>query len=406
VTPKHLTPAIVLAAAATVAALVVVAPAEAATIPTPPALCNPTGPVGGHPVLSSFARTPGSVDVTHTAHHVTFTVHATDATHPITDVDVYVASPTVGSIQRYSIATLTRISGTGKNGTWRGSAVIPRWTNPGTWKVTEVDLSDDGGGYTSYNPYGHGDRPWNGAWPKSFVVAATADRTAPSVTSVKLARTSVDTRTGAAKLRVTVQATDARSGVFSRIDASALVSFGSHAYSAEGQLTRVSGDSRDGTYVGSITIPRYVGAGTHRWRLSLDLIDHSDNDRSVPWWALRQKHQPYSFLVVSKTDASKPRLASLAVTPASVDARTADKKVGVTMRATDSGSGVAAEWVTFTSPSGYLTSTSYEGEQSTPDSHGRLSAKAVVPQCSEPGVWKLNVGIVDAAGNVTDYTLA
>ena len=402
----HLTPAIVLAAAATVSALVLVAPAQAATIPAPPAVCNPTGPVGGHPVLASFARTPGSVDVTHTAHHVTFTVHATDSTHPITDIDVYLASPTIGSVQRYSSATLTRVAGTGKNGTWRGTAAIPRWTNPGTWKVTEVDLSDAGGGYTTYEPYGHGDRPWKAAWPKSLVVAATADRTAPSVTSVRLAKTSLDTRTGAAKLRITVHATDAASGVLSRIDAQAMVSFGSNAYSAGAELKRVHGDSRDGTYVGSLTVPRYVGAGTHRWRLSLDLIDHSDNDRSVRWWSLRQKHQPYSFLVISRTDASKPTLASLAISPGAIDARTADKKVSVSMQGADTGSGVSAEWVTFTSPSGYLTSTSYEGEQSTPDSHGRLSAKAVVPQCSEPGVWKLQVGIVDAAGNVTDYTSA
>jgi hypothetical protein len=53
-----------------------------------------------------------------------------------------------------------------------------------------------------------------------------------------------------------------------------------------------------------------------------------------------------------------------------------------------------------------VTSTSFEGEQSTPDSHGRLNAKAFVLQCSEPGVWKIEVGIADAAGNFTDYTSA
>ena len=404
-TRKHLTPAVVvLAAAATIAALVSVVPAEAATIPKPPAVCNPPGPVGGHPVMTSFARTPGSIDVTHTAGHLTFTVHAKDSTRPITDVDVYVSSPTIGSTQRWSIGTLKLVAGTGKNGTWRGRADIPRWTNPGTWKVTEVDLGDSGGGYTSYNPYGHGDRPWSSAWPKSFVVAAKADRTAPTVTSVKLSKTTLDTRTGAAKLRLTVHAKDAASGVLSHIDASATVRAGSQAFSAGGVLKRVHGDSHNGTYVGSITIPRFVGAGTHGWRLGLDLADHSDNDRSLQWWNLRKAHQPYSFRVTSKTDASKPTLTGLVVSPAAIDARTADKKIHVTMQGSDTGSGVSGEWVSFTSPSGYVTATSFEGEQTTPDAHGRLVAEAVVPQCSEPGVWRLEVGIIDKAGNFTDYT--
>src|SRR3954447_12629853 len=383
-----------------------VAPAQAATIPTPPAVCNPVEPVGGHPVLTSFARTPGAVDVRHSARHVTFTVHPRDSTRAITGITVYVASPTVGSIQRYSTGSLKLVSGTARKGTWRGSAPIPRWTNPGTWKVTEVDLSDAAGGYTTYEPYGHGTRAWRSAWSKSFVVAAKADRTAPTVTSVKLARTSLDTRSAAAKLRITVHVTDAASGVLSRIDANAMVSFGSHAYSVGGQLKRVKGGSHDGTYVGSITVPRYVGAGRHRWLISLDVLDHADNDRGVTWSSLRKKHQPYSFLVISRTDSSKPTLTSLVLTPAAIDARTTDKRVSVTMRGADTGSGVAAEWVTFTSPSGWVTSTSYEGEQSTPDSHGRLSAKAFVPRCSEPGVWKLQVGIIDAAGNITDYTAA
>ena len=405
-TRKHLTPAIVLAATAIVAALVSVAPAEAATIPKPPAVCNPTEPVGGHPVMTSFARTPGLVDATRSKGHVTFTVHVKDTTQPVTDVTIYVSSPTIGSTQRYSAATLKRVAGTGRNGTWRGSAAIPRWTNPGTWKVTEVDLGDAGGGYTTYEPYGHGDRPWSSSWPKQFTVAATADRTAPTVASVHLVKTTLDTRTGAAKLWIKVHATDAASGVLSPLDAQAMVSFGSNGYSAGGALKRVHGDSRDGTYVGSITIPRYVGAGTHRWRLSLDLLDHADNDRSLHWWSLRQQHQPYSFLVISRTDASKPTLTSLVVSPTAVDARTADKQVSVTMKASDTGSGVAAAWVTLTSRSGWLTSTSYEGEQSTPDSHGRLHATAFIPQCSEPGVWKLEATVVDAAGNYHDYTSA
>ncbi len=354
--------------------------------------------------MTSFARTPGSLNVTHTAGHVTFTVHAKDSTHPITDVDVYVSSPAIHATQRFSMATLKLVAGTGKNGTWRGRADIPRWTNPGTWKVTEVDLGDSAGGYTSYDPYGHGDRPWSSTWSKSFVVAATPDRTPPTVASVHLSKTSLDTRTGAAKLRITVHATDAASGVLSRIDATASVSAGSQAFSAGGSLKRVSGDSRDGTYVGTITIPRFVGLGHHRWLLGLDLADHSENDRSVQWWNLRKAHQPYSFQVISRTDTTKPRLTSLTVTPAAIDARTADKKVSITMQGTDIGSGVSGEWVSFTSPSGYVAATSFEGEQTTPDAHGRLSAKAVVPQCSEPGVWRLEVGIIDKAGNFTDYS--
>ena len=314
VTRKHLTPAVVvLAAAATVAALVSVVPAEAATIPKPPAVCNPTGPVGGHPVMTSFARTPGSIDVTHSAGHLTFTVHAKDSTRPITGR----RRLRVVADHRLDPALLDRDAASASQAPARtapGEAgqTIPRWTNPGTWKVTEVDLGDSGGGYDELQPVrAAATGPGAARGPRRSPSPQTPDRTAPTVTSVNLSKTTLDTRTGAAKLRITVHATDAASGVLGHIDASATVrASGRRHYSAGGVLKRVHGDSHNGTYVGVDHDPA-LRRGGHAPVAARPGPRRPRRQRPQPAVvALRQRHQPYSFRVISKTDASKPTLTA------------------------------------------------------------------------------------------------
>ncbi len=355
--------------------------------------------------MTSFARTPSSVNVKAGPKNVTFSISATDASN-ITSVQVS-ASRTVGTVTRSTYASLKLTSGTAKNGTWTGKALIPQWTNAGTWNITAVYLSDAGGGFTYYSPTG-GLKPWNAAWPKTFTVVSTPDVAPPVIKSVKLSKTAVNTASAVARIGVTIKVTDNLSGLPKNygVSASGSVVIAHKGYGAyPGTFKRTAGSARNGTYTGSITVPRWVLKGTHVWQLSVSANDQANNYVSLTSAQLKAKHFAYQFKVTSKTDATKPVLKSLTYAPHSVDARTKNKTVAFTLKATDTLSGIAIAYVRVQSPSG-ISSSGYLSRHSGTAFNGTFTGKAVIPRCSEPGTWTISVQIIDVAGNVRSFTPA
>ena len=159
---------------------------------------------------------------------------------------------------------------------------------------------------------------------------------------------------------------------------------------------RTAGTAKNGTWTGSVTVPRWVQKGTHAWTVQVSASD-----------ALNGSNKTFAnkFKVKSKTDATKPALKGLTYTPHSVDARTKNKTVAFTLKATDTLSGIAYAIVTIRSPSG-LSSSGYLSRHSGTPLKGTFTGKVVVPRCSEPGTWTVSVQIVDVAGNVSSYTPA
>jgi hypothetical protein len=390
--------------AAVVAVMVDPGPAQAATIPTPPAACKTPTPTPGVPLMTSFARTPTGVNVTAGPKKVTFTVKAKDSTRNITSIGVSMQSPKISGVQRGSFAFLKRTSGTAKNGTWKGTATIPRWTNNGTWKITQVFLFDAGNGFNFYIPTGGGSRPWNNAWPKAFSVKSTPDVKPPTVSSLKLSTGSVDTSSKPRPITVTVKAKDNLSGI-SGLGVGASVTIGSRNFNTGTFLVRKAGTARNGTFKGTMIVPRWVMAGTHVWKLTLSAGDVAGNFLGLSAAQLKAKHLTSTFKVKSKTDSTKPALKGLTYTPKSVDARAKSKTVAVTLKASDTLSGVSSARVTFTSPSGFPSTGFLVRKSGTPGS-GTWKGKVVIPRCSEPGIWKVSVGLTDVAGNSSRYTTA
>ena len=384
--------------AAVVAVMVDPGPAHAATIPTPPtskAVCSPT-PSPGNPTMTSFALTPGSVNVKAKAKTITFTVKAND-TKPIVTVFVTATSPKIKGVQRSTFASLTLKKGTkATNGTWTGKATIPVWTNNGTWNITQVYLADKGGGFAFYAPTG-GSKPWNNAWPKTFSVTSTPDVVPPVVKSVSVSPSSVSTTSKPKTVKVTAKITDNLSGV-SGAGAFATVTVGKHTYSTGGALKRTKGTAKNGTWTGTMPIQKWVGSGSHKWNVTVQATDMAFNT-SGP--------KNGSFKVTSKTDATSPKLKSFTFAPKSVDSHATPKgkNVAVTLKASDTLSGVAYGQVTFTSPSGFQSSGFLSRSAGTAFS-GTWKAIVNIPRCSESGTWTGSVTLIDVAGNQTKYTSA
>jgi hypothetical protein len=396
----------VVAAAATVTVAVTgyPGPAQAATIPKPPAVCNPLR-AAGHPVMTSFARTPTSVNVTFRSKQVAFTITAKDSTKAITSVTVDIRSPEIAGAQREQLAFLDLTGGTARNGTWKGTATIPQWTNNGTWDILEVDLVDAGGGFASFFP-GGGSGHWNNTWPKTFHVTATPDTTAPTVSALTLSTGSVDTSTVAKKINVTVIAGDDQSGIKGNVFVSGVVDIGDHGYlTSEAFLTRTSGTAKEGIFTGSFTVPRWVGNGTHTWSLMLSTSDVAGNSLELNGDQLRAEHVTSTFRVKSETDNTKPLLTDLTYAPLSVDARTGFKKVLVTLKASDAQSGIRLAHVQFTSRSGDFADRTLARTAGTRSS-GTWTGSVVIPRCSEPGVWTVSLDLTDLVDNTVHFATA
>ena len=223
-------------------------------------------------------------------------------------------------------------------------------------------------------------------------VVSTPDTTPPVIKGVKVAPSTVDTSKATKKVTVTIKASDSQSGV-AGVYASANVVIKGHSYGTYGSsLKKKSGTIKNGTWVVVMTVPRWVQAGSHVWKLSVSASDKADaygNGVTLTSAQLKAKHFAASFKVKSKTDASKPVLKGLTYTPHSVDARTKNKTVAFTVKATDTLSGISYVTVTIKSPSG-CTSTGYLARHSGTALKGTFTGKVVVPRCSEPGKWTVS----------------
>jgi hypothetical protein len=388
---------VVLVSTSVIALLADPGPSLAAVIPPTPtnaAVCS--GPMPGVPVITSISRTPASVNVTHRAKSVTFTIKATDSTQDISGFIVVLRLPAIPS-QPWKVKMFRRTHGTAKNGEWVGSTSIPRGAYPGTWTIEEAIIYDAAGGNATYSALpGQSALPWMSTWPKTIKVTSTKrDRHAPRITSTVFTPTSVDTSVVARTIHVTAKVTDDLSGVSGPIRANASVQIDPmHAYFTSGILTLRTGTTTNGTYAGDLKVPTFVGTGRHRWSVGFYGFDAVGN----PLFANRS----HVFTVTSRSDFSRPVLKAITISPRSVDARNGRKNLTVTAKLTDTHSGVHAVNVTLSSPSGaqaYAVLTHKKGTT--------WSGRSFVARCSEPGVWTVSgVQAVDGAGNTLELTAA
>jgi hypothetical protein len=396
---------IALVLSALVVALVGAPSAQAATIPAQPAACHPTPPTPGTPMMTSFVITP-TVDVTVHDKKIRVTATATDPTRDIEAFSVQLDSDELGTVKASAQINLDFVKGSGtrRNGTWTGTTVIPRWTVNGTWHVTQVGLSDKGGGFAFYFPDGGGSTyPWDVSWPKTFQVTSVPDVKSPALTSLKLSRSKVDTSKSTQRIFVKATAKDSLSGVGS-VYVSAAVTIGTKYFSVSGaNLKLTTKNPRNGTWKGSFVVPMWVDKGTHIWSLGGSVQDVAGNYVNFDATTLKALHRTSSFKVVSRTDSGKPVVSKLSIKPRTVDARAHDSKVLLRVTASDSLSGVSAVSATLSGPSGD-TSTSYSSIATSGRGSHTLTLSVGIPRCGEPGKWVLSLDVYDNSGNVKHYS--
>ncbi|MFE4227270.1 peptidase S8/S53 subtilisin kexin sedolisin, partial [Arthrobacter sp. NPDC056886] len=264
------------------------------------------------PVMVSSAVTPKSLNIATGPATVKVTVRLTDGTGVDTPALV-VSHDTTGQSQGFGEMTL--VSGTIRDGTWQQSVTIPRGSATGAWTVKLFPLFDT-----------RGNRSTGFVHLATLNVTGTpSDVTGPVMVSSAVTPKSLNIATGPATVKVTVRLTD-QTGA----DEPALVV--SHDTTGQsqgfGEMTLVSGTTRDGTWQRSVTIPQ--GSATGAWTVKLFPLTDTRGNRSTGFVHL-------ATINVSGTpsDMTGPVLVSSTVTPTSLNIATGPATVKVTVRLTD-----------------------------------------------------------------------
>jgi hypothetical protein len=122
------------------------------------------------PTLATFRRAPAAVDVRSTRQQVTVTLRARDPGAGVREVDASLSSRRVSAD-----FALHRISGTRRDGVWRGQTTLPRCPSEnGTWTAS-VALFDRSDNIADYGPR----RLARHHWPSTLHVLALPDTTPP-----------------------------------------------------------------------------------------------------------------------------------------------------------------------------------------------------------------------------------
>jgi hypothetical protein len=342
--------------------------------------------------VTALTVSPGSVDVRSKSGTLTFTATVSD-TVPMSAVQLDVTSPFVKS--RVTLAaTFSRTGGTGTTSVWTAKLVIPRYSQDGTWKIADLRGEDVGGGSFDYSTDFSNGGNWDNSWPQTFAVVSKNDLSAPSVTSLTLSHPSVNTSTRAQTLIATVKAGDNLAGVKQIVVSGQMPAHGHYYGTRGGTLTIANPVTATRTHAISLVVPKAAGYGTHTWVLTLTAVDNVGNKLTLTGSALLSHHLTSTFKVVSVTDFTPPRLTGLSFSSTSIDARTADQHVTVTLKASDALAGVQDAGVGFTTPWGSNVAVRPTGPAGTGVTwHATLT----IPQCGDNGTWTVSgVSLVDA----------
>jgi len=300
-------------------------------------LIAPAGTAAAAPLIDCVSSDNGDPQMT----DVTFSTSAVDVTEGPKTVIVTATAQDTGGPGPASGLALVKIflhHGNGDaepvklkrdpSGDWVGTVTVPRWTKPGEWRVGQAFLRDRVGHETLY-----GNDEDVVPFDNTFTVISTRDSTRPTLRGFTFRPNAVNTVHRERSVRFTARATDDLSGV-----AQVIVGLVSPTTRRQAFAMLHQKPDTANTYTGRAVIPRWIASSN--WRVWIVVVnDRADNFRLYFNRRLKELGFKTDFSVVSRRDTTEPKIVSYRRGPSTVDIRTADKTVTVTVHAKDTQSG-------------------------------------------------------------------
>ena len=372
------------------------------------------------PRLTSLTLSAASVNVTSSAQDVTATVTLAGPEDGIVD-SVYLLHPNGGIAAFVLTEDFTLASGTPGNGTYTATLTVPKGLAAGSYSLVAYTTSATGTYFafgstsliTPQSPtwawWEYSDVP-SGTDALTVTNTGTADA-APALTSFTVTPASADAGTADATFNLSAVLTDAQ-GVYA-----ASVDWADPSGVLTGStitLARTAGTALNGTWTGSITIPRYSAAG--RLNLTLrfeDTVGQSKRYGIQPEAGAlydkfegRMQTMTNAIATVTNsvgTDFIPPQISEVAVTPnPATFALGGTVDVTISARVKDAYSGVASVEATIDTVN-FVSLTRTSGTASDGIYSGVLT---VYRTFSEPGPHDVMLFSTDVAGNPSLFTPA
>jgi hypothetical protein len=206
--------------------------------------------------ISDFSLVPSVIDTTNSSQVITVTLRATSPDRGISSITLGFRSNMGNQFLSVLIKSQHLISGNSNDGFYKVEAVIPQFSKAGTWRVFEIIVFAD----QYYRNFYDADLTARGFVTQFEVISNDEDITPPELSDFSFTPTAIDTINGAQTVTVTLRATDPKLGV-----RSVSVSFNraDDDYLYPVNMTRVSGDEKDGIYKGVITFSGSTASGTY-----------------------------------------------------------------------------------------------------------------------------------------------
>ena len=215
----------------------------------PPSARADTSTAG--PQVVSLSYSPSSVDVTNASASVTVTAHLTDGQN-ITYAGLGFTNQTTNQSE---LASLSLVSGSQQDGTWRGTLTVPRGAAAGAWYYN--GSVQDGVNFVSFSDGPGAPQNLPAGAPGPLSVTDSSPSAGPQVVSLSYSPSSVDVTNASASVTVTAHLTDGQNITYAGLGFTNQTANQSELAS----LSLVSGSQQDGTWRGTLTVPRGAAAG-------------------------------------------------------------------------------------------------------------------------------------------------
>ena len=373
------------------------------------------------PRLISLTLNPGTVEVTNSSQTVTLQLHLQDDLSGIDSTSANRIGVTLTSASGNQVVSgLSQIQGgVILDGVFQVPVNIPRYAEPGIWRITSVRLRDNAGNSLSLD-----NAALVAAGQMTMVVVqdTNPDTAPPVLQGVSLSPSGVDVSSGVQIITVDLVLTDDRSGVtqgLTSLDDFSMISPSGRQtrFLSVSQFQLLSGSNTSGTYRATLIMPQYSEPGV--WKVNtLRLRDNAGSQRLYDAASLAAFGSSIQLSVASNpSDAQPPQLTGLTITPSVINTSPSGQNVQVEITTIDDLSGVnfvpdtpfisQGFGVAFRSPSGAQTVwTDFPSGElvSGIPTNGRWRFTAAFPQFSEEGTWKLTVSLKDAVRNLNTYS--
>jgi IPT/TIG domain len=245
------------------------------------------------PVLVTFAISPSSVNTTTASETVTVTAEISDNLSGFDHGSVVFESPS-GKVLT-NIASFTRISGSATSGIYEAKVVFKPFVQGGTWKVSNVNLTDAVGNEANISA----SQLEGKAFPATVKVESSEDTEPPALADLTITPPTIDTATSNQEVIVTAHITDNLSG-FKNGSVNFESENGKHQTGPAVFNTRISGTETNGSWEAVVTFKESLESGT--WKVSsMKLLDNAGNEATLSASQLEAKGFPDT--VVDETGA-------------------------------------------------------------------------------------------------------